>query len=73
MCGQKETTVKTVDLKVIIEGLENHINKIGIYPNETVKQALFEDVNQLYALKNGKKLYQDGIADTKTGRKKYQS
>ncbi|WP_368900566.1 hypothetical protein [Oceanobacillus oncorhynchi] len=69
---QKETTAQTVVLKDIIKGLELHINKIGIYPNETVKQALFEDVNQLYTLKNGNALYQDGIANTKTGRKKYQ-
>lgn len=72
MSGQKETTAQTVVLKDIIKGLELHISKIGIYPNETVKQALFEDVNQLYSLKNGNALYRDGIADTKTGRKKYQ-
>lgn len=34
-------------LQEVTEGLELHVNKIGLYNNETIKQALREDVFQL--------------------------
>lgn len=51
MREKKETTAQTVVLDDVIAGLKLHISKIGIYPNETVKQAFLEDVNQLTTYK----------------------
>lgn len=45
--ANKKTTDETVVLREVIQGLKLHVSKIGVYPNDVVKQALCEDIDQL--------------------------
>ncbi|NTU28877.1 hypothetical protein HPY27_01715 [Brevibacillus sp. HB1.1] len=36
-----------LNFQEIIEGFKLHIDKVGVYDNETVKEALCEDLQQL--------------------------
>jgi len=50
-CSKKETANEAATaIREIVEGLKLHISKIGEYDNETVKEALNEDLRQLQTL-----------------------
>lgn len=44
--SQKETALSAA-IAEVIDGLELHISKIGVYDNETLRAALTEDLEQL--------------------------
>lgn len=47
MGEQKETATLNTAIQEVIDGMKQHVEKIGVWDNDTVKKALSEDLGQL--------------------------